>query len=63
MEISEHNWIPSQILDAHATELVMRLKEEKKTIAQLQSEWEEDGMGEESFLKALRAVGLIRALV
>jgi carbamoyltransferase len=62
MEISELNWIPSQILDADATELVMRLKPGDKTIAQLQSEWEDDGMDEASFLAALRAVGLIRAL-
>jgi SAM-dependent methyltransferase len=62
IETADHNWIPSHIVDVNATEFMMRIKDGNKTISELQSEWLSDGMDEESFMTAIRSVGLLRAL-
>ena len=62
MEATDDNWLPTTRVDAHATDLLMRLKKGEKTVAELQADWLEDGMDEASLLQAFRTLGALRGL-
>ena len=62
METTDDNWLPTTQVDAHAADLLMRLKKGEKTVAELQSEWLEDGLDEATLIQAFRTLGALRGL-
>jgi Methyltransferase small domain len=62
LELVDDNWLQPDPLNADESELLGRMKDQAHSIEELRSTWLEEGRDEESFLDALRGLGLRRAL-